>query len=177
MRISVEGIGGAVVTIKVRFSGASGVFIDGIRSGIKRSTPRATARAGRAIVEEIGDQIDAWAEEQTGALKNSFIASVRRSLGGNNATTSLRIVSDSPYALIHEFGGTIKAKNIDRRGRKLLYLQRGGRIFATAKKVRIRAKRYITKASEASLSRVERIFGDMVVAVSRSAARKARSRR
>ena len=157
---------------RVNASRKAEVFVRELRAGIGRSTPKAAEQAGRLIVREIGKQIRGWAEAPTGRLEQSFDVLVRRG-SGRDATTEMRVTSGLVYALIHERGGIIRAKKRDRRGRRLLYLQRNGRIFAVVPQVRIRRKRYITRAMAVARPEVAAIFGRVVTSASREAARRA----
>lgn len=185
------------MTVTIEHDGRSALFMRNLRAGIKRNTPRTALRAGRIIVDHIGKEIDKWAKNPTGALARSFDVSVRRSSRG---ITNMSIRSDKVYAAIHETGGVIRPVKaraltipLTPAARLLPAKQWGGRLFrprgksilatkggagggitpqfALKQSVTIRPKRYISKAARASLSRVERLFGEMVIAVSKRAAR------
>jgi hypothetical protein len=133
------------------------------------------------VHNEIGREIKRFAKKPSGRLFRSFTKTVRTT--GRQAIGAIK--SDAPHAFIHEFGGVITPKRVKwltvpltpiakrRRARhwRKLFVPPGTRVLATKaghgfvpqyalrKSVRIRPKRYLSRAVRNSAKQIEQRLG------------------
>jgi hypothetical protein len=185
------------MTIKITMDRKGQTFIEGIRREIPRQSPRYVALFAGRVVRRIQAEVrDEFNKDSRGKLAKSFMVRVRKK------PPSASIISTSPYAVIHDRGGTITPKrataltvplteqakrwparasawrNLFRvPGTNVLATKSGNSIspqFVLKKAVQIKAKRYIQKAHRKSLPDAEKTFRQMAVAIVQAARRKAR---
>lgn len=152
------------MSIKVVLDKKAQIFIRGLRTRIKTDIPKSGIRMGKILQRNIEKQINAFAENPSGALARSFDVRVKTSSSGN---VTVSMTSDLPYARIHETGGRINAKSAP----FLVFFYRGR--WHRKKSVFIKPKRYLTKAIAASLSELQRETTRTLASVVRTSAARA----
>lgn len=99
----------------------------------------------RLLLQRFSSKLTAMAQEASGEVLNVRTGRLRNSIFGKmrgNDTLEIGAGSNVVYARIHEFGGTIKAKNAP-----FLKFQIGGR-WAQVKQVQIPARPYVKPSIE-----------------------------
>jgi phage gpG-like protein len=118
-----------VSSVKVRVNVRG---LDRVEGQLRRASYDLLGNVGRRVVKEGQDN----APYKTGSLRADIQIRQRTT---NKLTVGTRLV---PYAAIHEFGGTIRAKR-----KPYLHFKVGNRWVRT-KQVQIRAKRYMQRAAK-----------------------------
>jgi len=95
-----------------------------VRSELVRTVPRLAAGLTGVIIAALSGRV---LNVRTGALRSS----IRAKLTNNKTEVSATIYTNSPYAAIHEYGGTIHVPEIRPKTARALAFQIGGQtIFA-----------------------------------------------
>jgi len=178
-----------VASIKLTTKGDLSIQLKNLQRKINRGLPATTKRGGNRLLKIIGEEIRSFAKEPSGELEKSFSLSVMKTQGGVTA----RLQSDAPHARIHETGGVIRPRRrkfltipltsrarrtpairfpglFKVRGKKLLAIRSGRKLlpqFVLKSSVRIRPKRYLTKAIKRAVPMLSRLFKDKFNAIVR----------
>lgn len=118
-----------------------------LEAATRASTPPAVTEALVAAMAVYQKSAQDRAPVASGDLKRSIQLEV-------TGPTSVSVGTDSPYSLIQEFGGTIRA-----RKKKLMFSGRSGIVFI--RRVKIHAQPYFLPAFDSDTPSAEEAFGNV----------------
>ena len=187
------------MNITVQLTGKPGLFLSDLSQKITHSSAPMLQNAGVITIQAIKDEVSRFAKNNTGKLENSFSYRVA---GAGSKKASISVLSSSPYARIHETGGTITPKHAQalaipvssqaraagspRRFPGKLFRPRGKAILATTggagggltvhyvlrRSVTLSAKHYLTRAAKTAKVGIAALYKDMIVNAIRTSRKK-----